>query len=62
MWNESQYRSILFINNNSIHDKFIILDKNKLYLYDVSFKDMGKKCFYIGEIKNKECMDKIEML
>ena len=28
---ESQYNNITFINNNSFHDRFIILDKNKLY-------------------------------
>jgi len=28
---ESQYDNIKFINNNAFHDRFIILDKNKLY-------------------------------
>jgi len=46
---ESQYNNIIFINNNSFHDRFIILDKNKLYSCGASFKDLGKKCFAINE-------------
>ncbi len=44
---ESQYNNITFINNNSFHDRFIILDKEKLYSCGASFKDLGKKCFAI---------------
>ena len=39
---ESQYNNIKFIYNNSFHDRFIILDKNKLYSCGSSFKDLGK--------------------
>ncbi len=46
---ESQYNNITFINNNSFHDRFIILDRNKLYSCGASFKDLGKKCFAINE-------------
>ena len=49
----SQYNNISFINNNSFHDRFIILDKNKLYSCGASFKDLGKKCFAINEFKEK---------
>ncbi len=49
-----QYSNVTFIINNSFHDRFIILDKKKLYTCGSSFKDLGKKCFYIGEIKEKE--------
>ena len=56
---EKQYKNITFINNDSFHDRFIILDKNKLYSCGASFKDIGKKCFYIGEIKDKEYLNKI---
>lgn len=50
---ESQYNNIGFISNNSFHDRFIILDKNKLYSCGASFKDLGKKCFAINEFKEK---------
>ena len=56
---ESQYNNILFINNNSFHDRFIILDKNKLYTCGASFKDLGKKCFAISEFKEKKYLDEI---
>jgi len=50
---ESQYNNINFISNSSFHDRFIILDKNKLYSCGASFKDLGKKCFAINEFKEK---------
>ncbi len=49
---ESQYNNVIFINNNSFHDRFIIIDKKRLYICGSSFKDLGKKCFYIGIIDN----------
>ena len=49
---ESQYNNITFINNDSFHDRFIIIDKKKLYSCGSSFKDIGKKCFYIGNLDN----------
>ena len=54
-----QYLNITFIINNSFHDRFIILDKEKLYTCGSSFKDLGKKCFYIGEIEEKEYLNLI---
>lgn len=56
---KSQYRNILFINNSSFHDRFIMLDRKRLYFCGASFKDLGKKCFYIGELKNKKYLDGI---
>ena len=37
-----QYKNIKFINNNSFHDRFIIIDKKELYHSGSSFKDLGK--------------------
>jgi len=56
---ESQYNNIMFINNNSFHDRFIILDKNKLYSCGASFKDLGKKCFAINEFDDKEYLTRL---
>lgn len=56
---ESQYDNITFIYNTSFHDRFIILDKNKLYAYGASFKDLGKKCFAITKFNDKEYLNKI---
>ena len=54
---ESQYNNITFVNNNSFHDRFIILDRNKLYSCGSSFKDLGKKCFAIHEFNDKEYLN-----
>ena len=51
---EKQYKNITFINNESIHDRFIIIDRNKLYTCGSSFKNLGKKCFSIHEIEDKK--------
>ena len=56
---KSQYNNISFISNNSFHDRFIILDKNKLYSCGASFKDLGKKCFAINEFKEKIYLNEI---
>lgn len=56
---ESQYDNITFIYNTSFHDRFIILDKNKLYACGASFKDLGKKCFAITEFNDREYLGKI---
>ena len=49
---ESQYSNVSFINNDSFHDRFIIIDRKKLYACGASFKDLGKKCFAINQINN----------
>ena len=56
---ESQYSNITFINNNSFHDRFIIIDKEILYTCGSSFKDLGKKCFSISRFDDKEYLNKI---
>ena len=56
---ESQYSNIIFINNDSFHDRFMILDRTKLYSCGASFKDLGKKCFAINEFKEKKYLNEI---
>ena len=56
---ESQYHNVTFINNNSFHDRFIILDRSKLYTCGSSFKDLGKKCFAINELNDEEYLNRI---
>ena len=56
---ESQYSNIVFIKNNSFHDRFIIIDNKTLYHSGASFKDLGKKCFAIHEINDEEYLEKI---
>ena len=54
---EKEYHNVTFIHNNSFHDRFIIIDRKKLYLCGISFKDLGKKCFGISEFDNKEYLN-----
>lgn len=51
---EKQYKNIVFVENGSFHDRFIIIDRRKLYVCGASFKDLGKKCFAIHEFSDKE--------
>ena len=48
-----QYHNVTFINDDSFHDRFIILDRYVLYICGSSFKDLGKKCLGISELKDK---------
>ena len=43
---------------NIFHDRFIIID-NTLYHLGASLKDLGKKCFGINKIEDKEYLNKI---
>ena len=56
---KGQYKNIELFVNNKIHDRFIIIDKKVLYHCGASLKDLGKKCFAINKIENKEWLDKI---
>ena len=48
-----QYNNITFINKDSYHYRFIIIDRKIIFHSGASFKDLGKKCFAINEIENK---------
>ena len=54
-----QYNNITFINNDTFHDRFIIIDKEILYTFGSSFKDLGKKCFCISKIVDREILNNI---
>ena len=54
-----QYNNVLFIKNNLYHDRFIIIDRKRVFHCGASFKDLGTKCFGINEIENKIEIDKL---
>ena len=56
---ESQYSNVTFINNNTFHDRFIRIDRKELYNSGASFKDLGKKCFSLNKIEDKEILSNI---
>ena len=49
------------VKNNPLkfHDRFIIIDSKKLYSCGASFKDLGKKCFAINEMKSEELINNL---
>lgn len=56
---ESEYSNIEFKNMDIFHDRFIIIDRKKLYSCGASFKDLGKKCFAINEMKSEELINNL---
>ena len=44
---------------NKAKKEIIIIDKDILYTCGSSFKDLGKKCFYIGLIEDREILNNI---
>ena len=56
---EKQFNNITFVYNNSFHDRFIIIDRNKLYACGASFKDLGKKCFAINKFNDYDYLFKM---
>jgi len=53
-----QYPNLTIKYSNIFHDRFIVID-NILYHVGASFKDLGKKCFGINKIEDKEYLDRI---
>ena len=51
-----QYKNITLKINNTLHDRFIIIDKKILYHSGASFKDLGKNCFEISKILDEEIL------
>ena len=51
---EKQYHNVSFVYNNTMHDRFIILDRYILYSCGSSLKDIGKKCFSIQEFRDRK--------
>ena len=61
-----QYITILFINNNPLHDRYIILDRKDVYVSGMSLKDIGKKYSYIYKINEElfinELLKRVEFI
>lgn len=47
---KSQYKNIMLVNDNSFHDRYIILNRKEVYTSGMSLKDIGKKYSYINKI------------
>lgn len=49
-----QYPVLKLAYTNKFHDRFIVIDNKELYHVGASLKDLGKKCFAISKIEDKE--------
>ena len=56
---QTQYDNLTIKYNDIFHDRFIILDKKKVYQLGSSLKDLGKKCSYISKFDNEDDIDEL---
>ena len=54
-----EYPTLKVAKTNKFHDRFIIIDNKELYHLGASIKDLGKKCFGINKIEEKEIIKNI---
>ena len=54
-----QYPVLKLEYTNKFHDRFIVIDNKELYHVGASLKDLGKKCFAISKIEDKEYLKRI---
>ena len=48
-----QYKNLTVKYITKVHDRYIIIDKEKIYHVGYSIKDLGKKIFSISEVDNE---------
>lgn len=48
----NQYGNLTVDYTNKVHDRYIVIDRNKLYHLGASIKDLGRKIFSISESDN----------
>ena len=56
---KSQYNNLEIYVTKVFHDRFIIIDNKKVYHSGASFKDLGKKCFAINKIEDKDFINQL---
>ena len=54
-----EYPILKVAKTNKFHDRFIVIDKKEMYHLGASIKDLGKKCFGINKIEDKEIIERI---
>ena len=47
-----QYQHLSLIHTSKMHDRFLLIDKSKLYHIGASLKDLGKNCFAMSLIED----------
>lgn len=57
-----QYQTLRIAKTDKFHDRFIIIDNKELYHCGASLKDLGKKCFGISKIEEKDFIENINKI
>ena len=57
-----EYPTLKLAKTNKFHDRFIIIDEIELYHCGASIKDLGKKCFAISKVENKEMLEMLKSI
>ena len=57
-----EYPTLKVAKTNKFHDRFIVIDNKEMYHLGASIKDVGKKCFGINKIEDKQIIEKIVSL
>ncbi len=57
-----QYPILKIAKTDKFHDRFIIIDNKELYHCGASLKDLGKKCFGMNKIEEKDFINSIKKI
>ena len=57
-----QYPTLKIAKTDRFHDRFIVIDNKELYHCGASLKDLGKKCFGINKIVEKDFIENIKKI
>ena len=53
----TQYPPIIIKRMEKVHDRFMIIDHQRLYHFGASFKDLGKRLFVVSKIEEPAVTD-----
>jgi len=54
-----EYPTLKVAKTDKFHDRFIVIDSKEMYHLGASIKDLGKKCFGINKIEDREIIEKV---
>jgi len=54
-----EYPILEIVKTDKFHDRFLVIDNKELYHIGASLKDLGKKCFAISKIEDKDYLKKV---
>lgn len=58
----TQYPPITVKTIPKVHDRFLMIDYNRLYHFGASFKDLGKRLFVVSQIEEPNVIDTLKKI